>query len=465
MGMNNNCKVLIVDDDQSVTASLALLLKQNKFFSVQAHSAKKALELLETEDFALVLQDMNFSRSTTGEEGIALLRAIKSIKPTLPVVLMTAWASITLAVEGMRLGAFDFVAKPWDNDHLIRTIQTIVGLTTDNESSGLSRLTLEEQYDFSHVVGESPAFLSVLSTVARVCRTDASVLIIGESGTGKEVIADAIHKNSHRKNAPLVKVNLGGISPSLFESEMFGHVKGAFTDAKYDREGRFAAADNGTLFLDEIGELDKSSQVKLLRVLQDQNFQMVGSSKNSRVNVRIVSATNQDLEALVKQDAFREDLFYRINLITIKLPALRERVSDIPLLARNHLQKVSELYGVGQASITPQAINWLQLQPWPGNIRQLCQTIERVLLMSGKQVLDVGDFCPTEQPDDIVSSSGQLGSDFSTLTIEDMEKIMIERAIAEHAANLSKVAVTLGISRSTLYRRIEKYGISVEHSD
>lgn len=465
MSANNNNSVLVIDDDKSITASLALLLKQHKFSVVQVHSPDEAFKLLAANEFNLVLQDMNFSRSTSGEEGIALLKKIKAMKPSLPVILMTAWGSISLAVEGMRLGATDFIAKPWDNENLIRTITTIVGLTTESETNILTRSALDSSFDFAAVVGESATMLSVLTTVARVCKTDASVLIMGESGTGKEVIADAIHRNSSRNGSDLIKVNLGGITPSLFESEMFGHVKGAFTDAKYDRQGRFAAADNGTLFLDEIGELDKSSQVKLLRVLQDQNFQMVGSSKNSRVNVRIISATNQDLESLVAQDFFREDLFYRINLITIYLPPLRERISDIPLLATNHLHKISQLYGVGKITITPQAMRWLQQQSWPGNIRQLCQTIERVLLMTGKKELDVSDFCPKESVDNLSSSSRLLSDDLASLTIDDMEKIMIERAIIEHEGNLSKVATVLGISRSTLYRRIEKHGIEIEHKN
>jgi len=448
--------ILVVDDDLSVTASLTLLLKQHKFRVKTAAGPAQALEIIDQHAVSCVLQDMNFSRATTGEEGLALLQQIRQAQPQLPVLLMTAWGSISLAVEGMRYGASDFITKPWDNDNLLRTIGTIIGLVKPSVDSKLDRQTLAQQFDFSNVIGDSSAMLSVLNTIARISKTDASVLILGESGTGKEVIADAIHRNSKRADAAIIKVNMGGITPSLFESEMFGHVKGAFTDAKHDRQGRFSSANNATLFLDEIGELDKSSQVKLLRVLQDQTFQMVGSSKNSSVNVRIICATNQQLEGLLAQDLFREDLFYRINLITIELPPLRERISDIPLLVQHHLSKVSSLYGIEQASITPAAIAWLCQQPWPGNIRQLCQTVERALLMSGKRELDINDLQPNRASTDNSDSAFSIGE----VTLDEMEKLMIEKSITAYAGNISKVANALGLSRASLYRRLEKHGIT-----
>ncbi|MCW9016426.1 MAG: sigma 54-interacting transcriptional regulator, partial [Kangiellaceae bacterium] len=251
--------ILVIDDDESVTASLSLFLKQKKFAVLQANSPALALELLEQKKVDLILQDMNFSRATSGEEGLELLEKIRSLVPGIPVILMTAWGSISLAVEGMRLGASDFISKPWDDEYLLRTIKTAIGLNSDKQKLNRTRQELEQDFDFSGVIGESTPMLAVLNTVARVCKTDASILILGESGTGKEIIADAIHRNSTRNQSPIVKVNLGGITPSLFESEMFGHVKGAFTDAKQERQGRFSTADKGTLFLDEIGELDKSS--------------------------------------------------------------------------------------------------------------------------------------------------------------------------------------------------------------
>ena len=453
---------MIVDDDRSVTASLSLLLKQNKFKVIQAHDPAAAMAAIEQNEVDLVLQDMNFSRSTTGEEGLALVQSIREHSPTLAVILMTAWGSISLAVEGMRRGAHDFIAKPWDNDHLIRTVNTAMGLlkglSGSDEQQPLTRKALDQAYDFQAIIGESPALLSVLSTIGRVCQTDASVLILGESGTGKELIADAIHYNSRRKHESLVKVNLGGITPSLFESEMFGHVKGAFTDARQDRLGRFSTADGGTLFLDELGELDKSSQAKMLRVLQDQTFQMVGASQNTSVNVRIVSATNKGLEAMVAQESFREDLFYRLNLITIELPPLRKRVNDIPLLAQHHIQKVSKLYGLANASISAGALNWLKQQKWPGNIRQLCQTIERVLLMSGKAQLDYQDFAPSSEREEQAASGFEPGK----TTLDEMEKMMIEKSLQSLNGNISKVAEALGLSRAALYRRMEKHDINYD---
>ncbi|NQZ07453.1 MAG: sigma-54-dependent Fis family transcriptional regulator [Algicola sp.] len=450
--------ILIVDDDRSVTASLSLLLKQNKFKVIQAHDPVAAMVAIEQNEVDLVLQDMNFSRSTTGEEGLALVQSIREHSPTLAVILMTAWGSISLAVEGMRRGAHDFIAKPWDNDHLVRTVNTAIGLSSNGEQPPLTRKALDQAYDFQAIIGESPALLSVLSTIGRVCKTDASVLILGESGTGKELIADAIHYNSRRKHESLVKVNLGGITPSLFESEMFGHVKGAFTDARQDRLGRFSTADGGTLFLDELGELDKSSQAKMLRVLQDQTFQMVGASQNTSVNVRIVSATNKDLEAMVAQESFREDLFYRLNLITIELPPLRKRVNDIPLLAQHHIQKISKLYGLPNASISAVALNWLKQQKWPGNIRQLCQTIERVLLMSGKAQLDYQDFAPNSEKEEQAAG----GFDPGKTTLDEMEKMMIEKSLQNFGGNISKVAEALGLSRAALYRRMEKHDINYD---
>lgn len=453
--MNASPTVLVVDDDPSVTASLALLLKQNKYHVIQAADPASALRQIEDREIHLVLQDMNFSRSTSGEEGLALLKEIRQSRPQVPVILMTAWASISLAVEGMRVGASDFISKPWDNDSLLRTIATAIGLASAQEPRVISRKQLDGEFDFGGIIGESPSLVQTLATLARVSRTDASILILGESGTGKEVLADAIHLNSARRAGPLVKVNLGGITPSLFESEMFGHVKGAFTDAKLERKGRFHAANSGTLFLDEIGELDTSSQVKLLRVLQDHHFQMVGSSRNESVDIRIISATNRDLEKRVQEGMFREDLFYRINLITIRVPPLRERMSDIPLLASHHLEKVSKIYGLPVATLTPGALSFLQQQPWPGNIRQLFQCIERTLLITGKTELDYGDFA-------VDHGASIAGADPSiqepVLTLEENERRMIQKALQAHEGNLTKVAESLGLSRAALYRRLDKHG-------
>src|SRR5215212_3517166 len=309
--------ILIVDDDRSVTASLALLLKQAGLESVAVGSPEEALDVLRQRPCQLVIQDMNFTRRTSGEEGLALLRDIRKATPTIPVILITAWGSIGLAVEGMKAGASDFITKPWTNPQLLQTVRTALGLAASRPMSedGLpTREELDARFDFGTLVGRDPRLLRILQLIGRVAPTDASVLVTGESGTGKELVADAIHRNSRRAQGPFVKVNLGGISASLFESEMFGHVRGAFTDARADRKGRFEMADGGTIFLDEIGEIDPNAQVKLLRVLQ---------------------ATNRDLGEEVPRGRFREDLLYRLNLISLRLPPLRERRTDVPLLARH----------------------------------------------------------------------------------------------------------------------------------
>ena len=451
--------ILVVDDDPSVTASIAMLLKQAGFGVLTASEPQQAMSLLAQSPVHLVLQDMNFSRNTSGAEGMELLSQIKAQYSALPVILMTAWGSIELAVEGIKQGAADFLTKPWDNQQLLRLITTSLELNQTPPDSPLGRQRLDREYDFSAIVGDDPALIDVLATIARVAATDAPVLILGESGTGKELIADAIHINSKRAQQSLVKVNLGGMNATLFESEMFGHVRGAFTDAKQDRIGRFELANEGSIFLDEMGDLDPSSQVKLLRVLQDQSFQAVGSSTTRRANVRIISTTNRDLFEMVEDGSFREDLLYRVNLITIKLPPLRKRRGDIKPLAEQHLAKVSKLYGLGPLTLDDSALMWLQQQPWPGNIRQLCQTIERAILMSGASHLSSHHFRPNAQR----QNKGQY-DDFllpvGSMTLDEMEKLMIEKAIIAYRSNLSKVAEALGISRAALYRRLEKYGLN-----
>jgi DNA-binding NtrC family response regulator len=454
--------ILIVDDDPSVTASLTLLLKQAGYLSRTAQNPDEALAALETEPCELVIQDMNFSRRTSGEEGLTLLARIKALKPAVPVVLITAWGSIPLAVEGIKAGASDFLTKPWTNGQLLQTVETAIGLARSRDDTDVvaAREELDARYDFADLIGNDSRMRQVLQLVGRVAATDASVLITGESGTGKELVADAIHRNSRRRAAPFIKVNLGGISTTLFESEMFGHVRGAFTDARADRKGRFEVANGGTIFLDEIGDLDAASQVKLLRVLQDRTYEVLGSSQRREVDVRVVSATNRNLPDMVTRGEFREDLLYRINLIAIHLPPLRERIADIPLLAARILQTIAHVYGRDRLTLGVDATRWLQTQPWPGNVRQLRQWIERAVLVSTRDQLEVSDFQASAAMERRDESRDQLPP-VGSMTLDEIERAMIEKSLRQHNRNLSKVAESLGLSRAALYRRLEKYAIPV----
>lgn len=398
---------------------------------------------------SLVLLDMNFSRFTSGEEGLTLLRQIRIFCPNVPVILMTAWGSIELAVEGMRAGAFDFITKPWDNRRLLERIGVALDMQRQADTSGgLVR-------DF--IIGSDPGLEKVLETVAKVAPTNAPVLITGESGTGKELIAEALHRNSRRNGKPFVKVNLGGMSASLFESEMFGHKRGAFTDAVSDRVGRFEMADGGTIFLDEIGELDLGSQVKLLRVLQEQKFEPLGSSETKSVDVRIVCATNADLPRMVAAREFREDLYYRISLVNVELPPLRMRAGDIPALARHFLVKGAEAHGVDVPRMSSDAEAWLAGRPWPGNIRELKNMVERTMLVCGNRLLTADDFI---RSDAMGLHSREAVSQMATSgTLGEVERVRIETALRRHGGNISKAAAELGLTRQSLYRKMEKLGL------
>jgi len=445
--------LLIIDDDSGVRSSLSFMLKRAGYQVIAVTGPREAMEVVRSEAPSLILMDMNFTLSTSGEEGLTLLKQVKVFRPDVPVILMTAWGSIQLAVQGMQAGAFDFITKPWNNAALLQRIETALELTatpkdTPQEQSG----TLNR----NHIIGKSRGLMEVLNTVARIAPTNAPVLITGESGTGKELIAEAIHINSQRVRQPFVKVNLGGISQSLFESEMFGHKKGAFTDATADRMGRFEMANKGTIFLDEIGDLDPSCQVKLLRVLQDQTFEVLGDSRPRKTDIRVVSATNADLSKMVSEHTFREDLFYRINLITVKLPALRERREDIPLLARHFADRQAEINNLPRTEFSSDALNFLSRLPFPGNIRELKNLVERTILVSGKEVLDAIDFENQYQRHD---ESVATSSSFAGMTLDEIEKQTILQALERYKGNLSQVATALGISRAALYRRLEKYDI------
>lgn len=459
-------RVLVVDDDAAVRSSLGLLLKQAGYRVTTATDTATALAQLQAQPPDCVIQDMNFGRHTDGADGFELLAALRERQPDLPVILITAWATVSMAVKGMRAGAADFITKPWSHEQVRQSVATALGLRAWRGAAVgrhvPDRATLDRTGSFPGVVGNHPSLLELLDIVARTAHTDAGVLITGESGTGKEVIAEAIWQNSTRRQAPLVKVNLGGLSGPLFDSEMFGHVRGAFTDARSNREGRFERAQGGTIFLDEVGDLDPACQVKLLRVLQDQSYRPVGASRSEQADVRVVSATNRELAELVAAGEFREDLFYRLKLITVRLPPLRERRSDIALIATRLIADLSSEYGFGEVAITSSAREWLTAQSWPGNIRQLKQVLERTLLLVGKPVLDLGDFLSAAHGESDTSKPG-LGVD--GLTLEQIERHMIQKLLELHKRNISRVARALGLSRASLYRRLEKFGLASDNED
>ena len=461
--------ILIIDDDIAVRTSLSLLLKQAGYKTASAASSREALKAVKEQAslIEVVIMDMNFSLDTTGQDGLDLLQQLKKLIPQVPVILITGWGTIALAVEGIKAGAFDFITKPWSNEYLLQQIKTARQLGSQEQatdSSNLSRKQLDKQYNFSKIVGEDPAFLAILRNIGQISPTDASVLIEGESGTGKELIAEAIHLNSLRKNQPFIKVNLGGISQSLFESEMFGHKRGAFTDAKGDRVGRFETANKGSIFLDEIGELDLNSQVKMLRVLQDRTYEILGDSRPRKLDIRVISATNRSLEDMVETNRFREDLFYRINLITIKLPALRERPGDIPLLVNYFISNLKNTYNRQELMVTAKALNWLKQLPLPGNIRELKNLVERTVLISGKNVLEPEDFQAYLQHAPKKADKKSMPA-VGSMTLEEMEATMIRKSMEFYDHNVSKVAKALGVSRGALYRRLDKFNIPYDAAD
>lgn len=423
--------ILIVDDDAGIRSSLKFILTHSgKYNVLTASNGEEAIEIVRKNSLRLVITDMNFSSDTSGRDGLELLQKVKILSPQTPVILITAWSSIPLAVTGIKLGATDFISKPWDNRQLLDKIDSI--MTTAGKPL---------DFDRCGIIGNNSQLENIISTLKKIAPTDAPVLITGENGTGKEMIARAIHENSRRRGKPFVKVNLGGISRSLFESEMFGHKKGSFTGAVADRTGRFEMADGGTIFLDEIGELDVECQVKLLRVLQEKTFEPLGDSRSRKVDVRIICATNAPLDDMIKAGTFREDLYYRINLITIHLPALRERIDDIPILIRHFAENA----GHSNIKFLQSAIDRLSNYPFPGNIRQLKNIVERTLLMCDGNIVTDSDIALPETE--------------HTATLDEAEKFRIEEIIKSTGGNVSRAAAILGLTRQALYRRMDKYGI------
>jgi DNA-binding NtrC family response regulator len=456
-------RILVADDQADVLAALRLLLKGEGFSIETASSPAGVLKTIDSVEFEVVLIDLNYARDTTsGSEGLDLLTKIRSVDPTLPVVVMTAWGSVDLAVEAMRRGARDFIQKPWDNARLLAVLRTQVelaealrrGRRLEAENIALRDSVGETSSDLPQIVAESPAMKNVLNLVERIGPADANVLITGENGTGKEVITRVLHSISSRRGKPLISLNAGALAEGVFESELFGHVRGAFTDAKNDRVGRFELADGGTLFLDEIGNVPLNLQATLLRVLETGEFERVGSSKTQKVNVRLLSATNADLQSEVALGKFRQDLLFRLNTVEIRLPPLRDRHEDIPVLADHFLRLHRERYRRPIMGFTPEALDALRHHLWPGNVRELDHVIERAVLMSGGNIVTAFDLALEATPD------ARLSARLEEMSLEDAERLLIRKALARFEGNANRAAEALGLSRSALYRRLQKYGLS-----
>jgi DNA-binding NtrC family response regulator len=456
-------RILIADDQADVLQALRLLLKSEGHTCVCADGPREAVEKLRREAFDAALIDLNYTRDTTsGEEGLALLAELKKLAPELPVVVMTAWGSIDLAVRAMREGAADFVEKPWDNVRLLSILATQVALGRSQRRAarleGENR-ALKEGEGAEPFIAEAPSMRPLLDLLDRVAPSDANVLILGENGTGKGLLARELHRRSARAQATLVKVNMGGIAETVFESEMFGHVRGAFTDAKADRIGRFELADGGTLFLDEIANIPPSQQPKLLRVLEDGELERVGSSRTLKVDVRLVSATNADLSDEVAAGRFRKDLLYRLNTVELRLPPLRERREDIAAMARDCLARAAQRYRREGLRLAPSALRALEQHGWPGNVRELSHVIERAVLMARAAEIDSFDLGSAATGETAAVASA---APLSGMTLEQAEQAMIRNALDQCRGNIQRAAEVLGLSRGALYRRLEKYGLAVE---
>lgn len=460
MSENKYGKILIVDDNEDLLKAAKMHLKRH-FAQVDIEKNPEAIpSLMNNEDYDVILLDMNFTKDvSSGSEGYFWLEKILSIDPSSVVVLITAYGDIQMAVKAIKAGATDFVLKPWENEKLLATLFSAMRLRESRDV--IENLKIKNQEinqalndRYSEIIGQSAAMQKIFQTIDRVAKTDANVLILGENGTGKEVIARAIHRNSSRKNETFASVDLGSITETLFESELFGHKRGAFTDAKDDRAGRFELANNGTLFLDEIGNLSMPLQAKLLTVLQNRKVSRVGSNKDTSIDIRLICATNMPLYEMVKENRFRQDLLYRINTIEIEIPPLRERFEDIPLLANHFLKHYAAKYEKNVSRISDGALTRMHKHPWPGNIRELQHAIERAVILSNGNVLQPEDFnfTPAAQKDD-----SQLA--LEQYNLEEVEKLLIRKVLKKYNGNITQAASELGLTRSSLYRRLEKHGL------
>ena len=453
-------RILIADDQPDVLAALRLLLKAEHYEIQTASSPKGVLNAVDSQELDVVLMDLNYARDTTsGSEGLDLLSRIHAVDPDLPVVVMTAWGSVDLAVEAMRRGARDFIQKPWDNARLLTVLRTQVELVQAlrrGQRLEAENIALRDSSANGSpgIIAESPAMKKVLNLVERIGPADANVLITGENGTGKEVIARALHSISARSSKPLVSLNAGALAEGVFESELFGHVRGAFTDAKADRAGRFELADGGTLFLDEIANVPLNLQPKLLRVLETGEFERVGSSKSQKADVRVLSATNADLNAEVSQGRFRQDLLFRLNTVEVHLPPLCDRREDILPLAEHFLRQHREHYRRPIEGFSPEAIDALRRHSWPGNVRELDHVVERAVLLTSGNTISAFDLALRSAGDASVSAR------LEELSLEEVERLLIRKALSRFDGNANRAAEALGLSRSALYRRLQKYGLS-----
>jgi DNA-binding NtrC family response regulator len=460
MSESKQGKILIVDDNEDLLKAAKMHLKRH-FAQVDIEKNPEAIPaLMNNEDYDVILLDMNFTKDvSSGSEGYFWLEKILSLDPSAVVVLITAYGDVQMAVKAIKAGATDFVLKPWENEKLLATLFSAMRLRESRDV--IENLKIKNQEinqalndRYSEIIGQSAAMQKIFQTIDRVAKTDANVLILGENGTGKELIARAIHRNSSRKNENFAAVDLGSITETLFESELFGHKKGAFTDAKEDRAGRFELANGGTLFLDEIGNLSMPLQAKLLTVLQNRKVSRVGSNKDTPIDIRLICATNMPLYDMVKENRFRQDLLYRINTIEIEVPPLRERFEDIPLLASHFLKHYAEKYEKNVNKISEGAITRMHKHPWPGNIRELQHSIERAVILSNGSVLQPEDFnfTPSSGKED-----GQLS--LEQYNLEEVEKLLIRKVLKKYNGNITQAASELGLTRSSLYRRLEKYGL------
>ncbi|MFN3841272.1 MAG: sigma-54-dependent transcriptional regulator [Cyclobacteriaceae bacterium] len=453
-------KLLIVDDNEDLLKAAKMFLKRH-FAQVDTEKNPEAIPfLMSNESYDVILLDMNFTKDvSSGSEGYYWLGKILEIDPSAVVVLITAYGDVQMAVKAIKAGATDFVLKPWENEKLLATLYSSMRLResrdeVENLKIKNQEINKELNNRFSEIIGTSSVMQRIFQTIDRVAKTDANVLILGENGTGKELIARAIHRNSVRSHDNFVSVDLGSITETLFESELFGHKKGAFTDAKEDRAGRFELANGGTLFLDEIGNLSMPLQAKLLTVLQNRKVSRVGSNKETPIDIRLICATNLPLYDMVKENKFRQDLLYRINTIEIELPALRDRLEDIPLLANHFVKHYAEKYNKQVSKISDGALSRMHKHPWPGNIRELQHAIERAVILSNGTVLQPEDFTFTVQP---VKEDGQLNLD--QYNLDEVEKLLIRKVLKKFNGNITQAAAELGLTRSSLYRRLEKHGL------